>query len=155
MNNDLISREALKEDFKQRLSECNDWIENSKDRETRIRAFAVKTFIGEVIMTIDNAPTVLHDNYSMGYQDGVKKVLSERPQGEWIEVEPTEEDKEYGFDIRIVCSRCGNPDSHYEFDEYHKPKAVTYYRPHFCPYCGAKMEKRHEQHGETDQEQRG
>ena len=31
---------------------------------------------------IDNAPTVLHDNYSMGYQDGVRKVLSERPQGE-------------------------------------------------------------------------
>lgn len=54
----LIDADALKEDFKQRLSECNDWIENSKDRETRIRAFAVKTFIGEVIMTINNAPTV-------------------------------------------------------------------------------------------------
>ena len=35
---------------------------------------------------IDNAPTVLHDNYSMGYQDGVKKVLLERPQGKWIPV---------------------------------------------------------------------
>jgi len=33
---------------------------------------------------IDNAPTVCNDNYSMGYQDGVKKVLSERPKGEWI-----------------------------------------------------------------------
>ena len=32
---------------------------------------------------VDNAPTVCNDNYSMGYQDGVKKVLSERPQ-EWI-----------------------------------------------------------------------
>lgn len=27
MNNDLISREALKEDFKSRLALCNDWIE--------------------------------------------------------------------------------------------------------------------------------
>lgn len=35
---------------------------------------------------IDNAPTVLHDNYSMGYQDGVKRVLSERPHGEWLVV---------------------------------------------------------------------
>ena len=33
---------------------------------------------------IDNAPTVCNDNYSMGYQDGVRKVLSERPQGEII-----------------------------------------------------------------------
>ena len=31
---------------------------------------------------IDNAPTVAVDNYSMGYQDGVRKVLSERPKGE-------------------------------------------------------------------------
>lgn len=31
---------------------------------------------------IDDAPTVCNDNYSMGYQDGVKKVLSERPHGE-------------------------------------------------------------------------
>ena len=55
---DLISREALKEDFKSRLARCNDWIEKAKDKETKIRANAVKTFIGEVIMTIDNAPTV-------------------------------------------------------------------------------------------------
>lgn len=39
---------------------------------------AVKAFIE----LIDNAPTVCNDNYSMGYQDGVKKVLSERPHGE-------------------------------------------------------------------------
>lgn len=37
--------------------------------------------------TIDNAPTVCNDNYSMGYQDGVRKVLSERSHGErWIPV---------------------------------------------------------------------
>lgn len=34
---------------------------------------------------IETAPTVAVDNYSMGYQDGVRKVLSERPKGKWIE----------------------------------------------------------------------
>ena len=55
---DLISREALKKDFKSRLADCNDWIEKAKDKETKIRASAVKAFIVEVIMTIDNASTV-------------------------------------------------------------------------------------------------
>lgn len=64
---------------------------------------------------IDNAPTVLHDNYSMGYQDGVKKVLSERPQGEWIT-------DERGY----VCSECGALHS----DDYP-----------FCHMCGADMRK--------------
>lgn len=58
MNNDLISREALKEDFKSRLALCNEWIEKAKDKETKIRASAVKAFIGDVIMTIDNVPAV-------------------------------------------------------------------------------------------------
>ena len=58
MNNDLISRNALKKDFKERLAKCDEWIEKAKDKETRIRASTVKAFIAEVIMTIDNAPTV-------------------------------------------------------------------------------------------------
>ena len=58
MNNDLISRSALKEDFKSRLARCNEWIEKAKDKETKIRADATKHFICEVIMTIDNAPTI-------------------------------------------------------------------------------------------------
>ena len=57
-DNDLISREALREDFKSRLALCNEWIEKAKDKETKIRASAVKAFIGEVIMTIGNAPAV-------------------------------------------------------------------------------------------------
>ena len=35
MNNDLISRSALKEDFKSRLADCNEWIEKAKDKETK------------------------------------------------------------------------------------------------------------------------
>lgn len=70
---DLISREALKEDFKSRLTLCNKWIEEAKDKETKIRASAVKAFIGEVIMTINNAPTVsdrYEEGYAQGYIDG-------------------------------------------------------------------------------------
>ena len=69
MNNDLISREALKEDFKSRLALCNEWIEKAKDKETKIRASAVKAYIAEVIMTIDNVPTV-SDRYAEGYAQG-------------------------------------------------------------------------------------
>lgn len=58
---DCISREDLKEDFKSRLALCNEWIEKAKDKETKIRASAVKSYIAEVIMTIDNAPTVEPD----------------------------------------------------------------------------------------------
>lgn len=58
MNDDLISRSALIENFESRLALCNEWIEKAKDKETKIRADATKHFICEVIMTIDNAPTV-------------------------------------------------------------------------------------------------
>lgn len=58
---DLISREALKK-HKVYLVDSHEYV--------------------VPVYNIDNAPTVLHDNYSMGYQDGVRKVLSERPQGE-------------------------------------------------------------------------
>jgi rubrerythrin len=64
---------------------------------------------------IDNAPTVLHDNYSEGYQDGVRKVLSERPQGKWI-----------GIAGEYRCDKC-----------YGK----LWYRSDYCPQCGARMIK--------------
>jgi hypothetical protein len=60
---DLISRNALKKAF-----------EDTVCIEPMPYAF--------VKQIIDNAPTVIVDNYSMGYQDGVRKVLSERPKGE-------------------------------------------------------------------------
>lgn len=114
---DLISRDALKEDFKSRLAVCNEWIEKAKDKETKIRASAVKAFIGEVIMTIDNAPSV-EPRIEYGtdgqpyrlFMSGGQVVpdtlqgwrYEERPQGEWI--------KNEGKDIRdnfYTCSKCG------------------------------------------------
>lgn len=77
--------------------------------------------VNDVIDLIDNAPTVCNDNYSMGYQDGVKKVLSERPQGEWIE-HSTYKDV-------LICSNC------------HHGSNQVYDTFKFCPNCGAKMTK--------------
>lgn len=82
-DDDLISREALKRALE--ITQYND--------------------IADLIRTerlIDNAPTVCNDNYAMGYQDGVKKVLSERPTGKWLENK--------GKDLRdcfYTCSQCG------------------------------------------------
>ena len=70
------------------------------------------------IKTIDDAPTVCNDNYAMGYQDGVKKVLSERPQGEWIV-------DEFG---RKICGKCQFPFAEFQSNNY-------------CSLCGAKMTK--------------
>lgn len=66
----LIDADELKEDFKARLEKAKNWKENAlnnSDDELVIRATATIDFICEVIMTINNAPTV-----------------EERPQGEWI-----------------------------------------------------------------------
>lgn len=71
---------------------------------------------------IDNAPTVCNDNYSMGYQDGVKKVLSERPQGEWVV------DEEHSITMTFYkCTNCNYFGG------------ATHYR--YCPRCGADMRK--------------
>ena len=89
-----------------------------------IDADALKKFIGTYdgttaqveaveVKYIDNAPTVCNDNYAMGYQDGVRTVLSERPQGEWIET-----------DSGTICNRCG---------------AESRKWANFCPNCGADM----------------
>lgn len=81
---------------------------------------------------IDNAPTVCNDNYSMGYQDGVKKVLSERPQGEWIV--DTEHSITMDFYKCTNCNYFGGNNS---------------YR--YCPRCGAKMRVKDELNNELNE----
>lgn len=92
MNNDLISRKALKEDFKSRLARCDEWIKKAKDEGTRIRADATKHFICEVIMTIDKAPTA--------------KSSCLMPKGEWIN--PSENPEFSNKDFFNDCSLCGH-----------------------------------------------
>lgn len=88
MNNDLISREALKEAVKNRF-------DNSE------------YFPFHFLALIDNAPTVEQFDdtelqRAIGYADGYSKGREERPQGEWIK------DEEHSITIEIFkCSHCG------------------------------------------------
>lgn len=89
MNNDIISREALKEALNY-VYYC-PYIE-SKSKEG---------IVSDIINTIDNAPTVeINTNaieykaYCKGLEDG-KKIA--RPQGEWISKEEA---------LKILCEKC-------------------------------------------------
>lgn len=126
MNNDLISREALIKDFEERNKACDKWIAKAKDEETKIRAEATKNFICEVIMTIDNAPTVeiteeqaidrLHET---GWIIRHDKEMTERPHGKWI----INYESQF-FNPGRSCSLCNKT---VEFSE------------NYCPNCGAEM----------------
>ena len=65
LENDLISRSALKADFERRASKARNWKEHAildRDKEIEIRATATLDFICEVIMTIDKAPACIAVN---------------------------------------------------------------------------------------------
>lgn len=129
--------DALKEDFKSRLADCNEWIEKAKDKETKIRASAIKAFIGEVIMTIDNDPTVAVnckecDGYEAGYSAGLKDA--ERPQGKWVESHICSCGKilRMGMDvIEHKCKNCGR----------WSIKWARTIPDNFCSHCGAEIKK--------------
>ena len=121
MNNDLISRSALKKALKSNCDVCNDkntnWCENCcphNDFEDLIDiAPAVepeKAKESEIIKT-----------YTKGFDTGVETVKNERPQGEWIWLgdNPNPEHK-------WSCNKCGRGVKEQE---------------NFCPNCGADMRK--------------
>lgn len=55
----LIDADALRTDFQERLKNCDEWIAKvANDHDLLTRALATRDFICEVIMTINNAPTV-------------------------------------------------------------------------------------------------
>ena len=58
ITDDCISRSALRTDFVDRYRKAEDWIVKAKDIFIKTRAEATRDFIGEVIMTIDKAPTI-------------------------------------------------------------------------------------------------
>ena len=136
----LIDADALKEDFKKRLSNAHKWLEKAKDEEIKIRANAVISYICEVIMTIDYAPTVEPslnleniteeeiEKFKILWQransKGLLAIKEERPQGEWIKWNF----KTFGAfgDCEYKCSNC------------EKVYGGEY---NFCPNCGASMRK--------------
>ena len=94
MNNDLISREALREDLRRFFPvEVLEGIEP-------------KTFFAQIMHDIDNAPTVdlsakWAEAHSMGYDVGYTKGLEDaRPKGEWIPVSERLPDKNGNY---LVC----------------------------------------------------
>ena len=97
-------------------------------------ANSTQVFTEEVIdffvRLVDNAPTEKVDSYAMGYQDGVRKVLSEgKKPGTWKRVE---DDVSYWYE----CSICGERPLHY-----YESECLSDY----CPNCGAKMTRGEEE----------
>lgn len=119
MNNDLISRSALKKSFIQWSCFGCAFRTSENPKEICCEDCYAKGIEKEVI---DNAPTVTN-----------------RPKGKWIEVKPSQSDLEDGIDYREECSICHEPHRHYGFDEYHDIRFATYYKTNFCPNCGADM----------------
>lgn len=76
---------------------------------------------------------------------GIEAINEQRGEGEWLPEEVTFEDLSGSIETytRFVCSRCN--------------QANEWGSVPYCPWCGAKIrngEGRHDQHGETDPEQR-
>ena len=124
MNNDLISRKALRKDIEHLYSvyaDNKDW------------------FYTDVLNHIDNAPTVetpceqeseLIKAYTKGFNTGVEIVKNARLQGEWI--------TNGEFDSKDVCSVCKK-----RF--WYRCMTIDLNRIediwNFCPNCGAEMQK--------------
>jgi len=109
MNNDLISRSALKDAIKNQYN-LNDpptlywWtnIEKLIDNAPTVEAY-----------TEEDAKQAIKDSFDSGYE--MAKIKYERPQGKWIT----------SYDTYNVCSLC---DYKTVMDNYK-----------FCPNCGADM----------------
>ena len=97
MNNDLISREALKNEFRA-IYHCADTVEE---------------LANTMEDAIDNAPTVEtskieYKAYNEGFKDGVEQGirLSDRPQGKWI-FSRCDKCGAYHNGNRNFCPNCG------------------------------------------------
>lgn len=113
MNNDLISREALKKALESPCWATWEW-----------------KFICECI---DNAPTVnttcpnCDSGYAQGYSDGYLKGKEARPHGKWKDLSDGWQEGTY---------ECSNCKSEFVLTE-GTPEDNEY---HYCPNCGAKMD---------------
>lgn len=115
MNDDLISREALKNAKPEFLNE--KVVSDTKYQTTKLRIYAKAWNACNScwIDLIDNAPAVRNE-YMRGYEAAEREY--KRPQGMWKHI--VEEDND------VECPFCG-------FQE-----DGIYYN--FCPGCGAKMQ---------------
>jgi hypothetical protein len=113
MNNDLISRSALKRKF----------------RNVNEGMFQ----LSRVYELIDNAPTVEGEIEILtkeAYSDLCLRASRERPQGEWIK-----------YISNIECSNCGEKFYCEEDENCQDYEPCNDFLLNFCPNCGAKMTK--------------
>lgn len=118
MNNDLISREALKKKFERLVDETIPY---------------GGVAVNDMRELIDNAPSVnvkdqIAGAYNEGYMCGNKEAEKARPQGEWIKIT-----KNGTIPVEYICSVCGRK----IFDNYELSVPQSVYYP-FC-HCGADM----------------
>lgn len=120
MNNDLISRSALKE----HKFVGNKYVQiggrtNGKTIENMNQAYQLG-WNDAIDAIIDNAPTVPLPDFKEGYKQAIidGKTNFSRPQGEWLHP--------YKSDIACECSNC------------HIQMPITDYF-NFCPNCGTQM----------------
>lgn len=66
---------------------------------------------------------------------GIHALPSVETKGEWIKVQSGDKD----FPESIVCSKCGNENSHFDFNEHAEPIGKVFVTSKFCPNCGADM----------------
>lgn len=114
MNNDLISRSALKKDLKQYFT------------DGVLDGVSARLAFNQILHDIDNAPTVEYT-----FEEAFQKTVCEnrlycpaRPQGEWY----------YNYQNGWHCSLC-----HETVKD--MPTVMGKAVFNFCPNCGAKMQK--------------
>lgn len=99
----LIDANALKEDLRRYFT------------DGVLDGVSAKVTFNQILLDIDNAPTVEYPFYREAYQTGYEEGKNERPQGEKIKKKP------YGW---VYCSEC---------DSLLEPQDK------FCWNCGADM----------------
>ena len=65
----------------------------------------------------------------------IENLPSVENKGEWIKVQSGDKD----FPESLVCSKCGNENSHFDFNEHAEPIGKVFVTSKFCPNCGAVM----------------
>lgn len=55
----MIDADAFADEMKKRQEEAEKWLREAKDHETAVRADAVLSFLCEVKLTLDTAPTII------------------------------------------------------------------------------------------------
>ena len=123
MNNDLISRETLKNFL---LDSRPDDIQQS---DINVDTCDIKIWLSFVLNIIDQAPTVTDRTEEvLSLQNTIAKLVegiaeNARPQGEWIIV-----DRLPNGELKIRCHNC-------------KADFRRRFLPNFCEFCGADMQK--------------